>query len=166
MERTTLLFQGTISSVNMERDFHKIKKNFISLLGERWVSESSRDLTFYNRDLWPKEVISSKFGVFRHKPDLILWPKDEKEISEIIRIARENRLNIIPFGAGSGVCGATVPSSSTQSIIIDVKRMNRILNVDYQSLLLDVEAGAIGYPLEIQLNNKGFTLGHLSLIHI
>ncbi len=144
----------------MERDFHKIKKSFISLLGERWVSDKSRDITFYNRDLWPREVISSKFGVFRHKPDLILWPKDEKEIAEIVRIANENRLNIIPFGAGSGVCGATVPTSSVQNIIVDIKRMNRILNVDYQSLILDVEAGAIGFPLETQLNNKGFTLGH------
>ncbi len=144
----------------MERDLYKIKKAFISVLGERWVSDSDRDLTFYNRDLWPREVISSKFGVFKHKPDIVLWPKSEKEIIEILKIANENQLNIIPFGAGSGVCGATIPSSSEINIIVDIKRINRILNVDYQSLILDVEAGAIGYPLEIQLNNKGFTLGH------
>lgn len=144
----------------MERDFHKIKKRFISLLGDRWVSDKTNDLNFYNRDLWPREVIASKFGVFKHKPDLVLWPKSEEEISEIIKIANEARLNIIPFGAGSGVCGATVPSSSNINVIVDVKRLNKILNVDYQSLILDVEVGAIGYPLEIQLNNKGFTLGH------
>lgn len=141
-------------------DLHKIKKIFISLLGERWVSDRARDLNFYNRDLWPREVISSKFGVFKHRPDLILWPHTREEIVEIVRIANENRLNIIPFGAGSGVCGATLPSSSDINVIVDIKRMNRILNVDYQSLILDVETGAIGYPLELQLNNKGFTLGH------
>lgn len=144
----------------MERDFSKIRKRFVALLGERWVSGSNRETIFYNRDLWPREIISSKFGVFNHRPELILWPADVREIVEIIKIANENHLNIIPFGAGSGVCGATLPSSIGRSIIVDLKRMNRIINVDYQSLILDVEAGAIGYPLEIQMNNKGFTLGH------
>lgn len=144
----------------MEKDFYNIKKKFISILGERWVSDKNKDLTFYNRDLWPREVIASKFGVWQHKPSLVLFPENIDEVTKIIQIANENSLNIIPFGAGSGVCGATVPSSDRFSIIVDIKRMNRILNVDYQSLILDVESGAIGYPLEIQLNNKGFTLGH------
>ncbi len=144
----------------MERDFSRIKKRLSTLLGERWVSDSNRDIIFYNRDLWPREVIGSKFGVFEHRPELIVWPKDASEIIEIVKVANENHLNIIPFGAGSGVCGATIPAGTGRSIIVDLKRMNRIINVDYQSLILDVEAGAIGYPLEIQLNNKGFTLGH------
>ncbi|MGB9600004.1 MAG: FAD-binding oxidoreductase, partial [Myxococcota bacterium] len=144
----------------MGKDLYNIKKRFISILGERWVSDNNRDLTFYNRDLWPREVIASKFGVWQHKPDLILYPQNIDEIVKIIKVANEDELNIIPFGAGSGVCGATVPTSSKANIIVDIKRMNRILNVDYQSLILDVESGAIGFPLEVQLNNKGFTLGH------
>jgi len=144
----------------MDRDLIKIKEIFVKLLGKRWISDNNRDLTFYNRDLWPREVISSKFGVWQHKPNLILWPGTIDEVVETVKIANQNHINLIPFGAGSGVCGATVPSSSIPSVIIDLKRMNRIVNVDYQSLILDVESGTLGYPLEVQLNNKGFTLGH------
>jgi alkyldihydroxyacetonephosphate synthase len=144
----------------MDRDLIKIKEIFIRALGKRWVSDNNRDLTFYNRDLWPREVISSKFGVWQHKPDLVLWPGSIEEVVNIVRLVNQYHINLIPFGAGSGVCGATVPTSSITNVIIDLKRMNRIINVDYQSLILEVEAGAIGYPLEVQLNNKGFTLGH------
>jgi alkyldihydroxyacetonephosphate synthase len=64
----------------------------------------------------------------------------------------------MPFGAGSGVCGAVV--SDRSPVVIDLRAMNRIVNLDERAALLEVEAGAIAGDVEKWLNARGFTLGH------
>ncbi len=73
-------------------------------------------------------------------------------------LARRHRLAVVPFGAGSGVCGGTVALRG--GIALDLKRLERVGRVDRDRLCVDVEAGVIGEVLERNLNAQGFTLGH------
>jgi alkyldihydroxyacetonephosphate synthase len=68
------------------------------------------------------------------------------------------KIPVIPYGGGSGVCGGTVPIKG--GIIVDLKKMNKILEIDEKSLTVKSEAGIIGENLEKKLNSSGYTLGH------
>src|SRR4051812_32549453 len=74
------------------------------MLGGR-VSDSDQDRLSYARDMWPLALLWIRQGRTPPPPDLIVWPKTEAEILEVIALARKEKLAIIPFGAGSGVCG-------------------------------------------------------------
>lgn len=93
--------------------------------------------------------------------DVVVWPREEREILEIFRIAEENNLAVIPFGGGSSVTGGVEPMGEKAGFIsLDMARMNRVLKVDATSHTALIQAGALGPELEEQLNEHGFTLGH------
>ena len=123
------------------------------------ASSNPADKALYARDLWPRHHFAVRSGeVAAHQPSLVVWPKDIAEVSAIVRACAEEGVPIAPFGAGSGVCGGTLPSSRT--VVVDMKRMDRLVSVDRETMTLDVEAGAMGIRLEEDLADQGFTLGH------
>jgi len=128
------------------------------LLGEDKVSMRQDDLIAYSRDAWPRTTIEFQQGKIEKLPDAIVWPQNNDDVVKILRFANENLTPVIPFGGGSGVCGGTFPDQG--GIIVDMKKMDRILRLDETSLTFTAEAGIIGERLERALNEKGFTLGH------
>jgi alkyldihydroxyacetonephosphate synthase len=91
-------------------------------------------------------------------PDAVVWPGSEEEVQAVIRLCRARRIAVIPFGAGSGVCGGTVAVKG--GIALDMKRLEAVGTVDPQRRCVDVQAGVLGEVLERSLNAQGWTLGH------
>src|SRR4029079_15258502 len=77
--------------------------------------------------------------LFRGVPDLVVWPGTAAEIAAILRLATRHGIPVVPRGAGSNLCGATV--ALTGGIVLVLTRMNRILAVSAEELLARVEAG-------------------------
>ena len=96
--------------------------------------------------------------VAQHKPAAIVWPRNTEEVVEIVKLARRTKTPLVPFGAGSGVCGGVLPTPD--AIVVDLKRMREWRRFDPEAPLVEVEAGHMGVPLEDMLGRKGFTLGH------
>jgi len=121
---------------------------------------SSRDLDrlSYARDLWPLAMLWVRQGKTPPPPDLIVWPSSEEEVAAVILIARQRGLSVIPFGAGSGVCGGTIATNG--GLMLDLKRFDAIGPIDPVRRCVDVGAGVLGEALERHLEAKGFTLGH------
>jgi alkyldihydroxyacetonephosphate synthase len=65
---------------------------------------------------------------------------------------------LVPFGAGSGVCGGIAPREDV--VVVDLKRLDRIRALNAEAPLVEVEAGHMGVPFEQALGSAGFTLGH------
>ena len=123
------------------------------------ISVSEADRVAYARDLWPRDVIGVRAGnISPHTPGFIAWPKTREDVQKIVRYAAARSIPIVPFGAGSGVCGAVSPNRET--IVIDMKRMRAIERIDEDWLTVKAEAGIIGQHLEDRLSERGFTLGH------
>lgn len=129
------------------------------ILGKDRVSHSRADRLIYSRDFWPLLTLKLQGGKAPQLPDYVVWPKTADEVSEVVSLARREGVPVVPFGAGSGVNGGTVPVKG--GIMLDLKKMNRLLSVNDQSLIAVAEAGIIGETLERRLNAKGYTLGHL-----
>lgn len=122
------------------------------------VSSADQDRLCYSRDMWPKALLWIRQGRIPPPPDLVAWPADEGEVAEAIRVARAHRLAVVPFGAGSGVCGGTWAIRG--GIALDLKRLDRVGTVDPERRRVEAQAGVIGEVLERQLSAQGFTLGH------
>jgi alkyldihydroxyacetonephosphate synthase len=128
------------------------------LLGPKKVSRSVLDQISYSRDMWPLAQLWMRKGEVKHIPDFIVWPETSDEVSRLIRLCNEIKFPLIPFGAGSGLCGATLPLNG--GIICDMKRMNQIESINEKSLLVTAQTGVIGEHLERRLHHLGYTLGH------
>lgn len=129
------------------------------------VSSGAADRVAYARDLWPRNQIITQSGVAAPSPPaVIVWPETTEEIVAIVGYAHQRGLPVVPYGAGSGVCGGILPTRDT--ILVDLKRMRRFLEVNDALLTARVEAGIIGQHLEDGLDARGYTLGHFpSSIH-
>jgi alkyldihydroxyacetonephosphate synthase len=104
----------------------------------------------------------SQYLKFRGLPlpaaDLAVSPASTAEVAEVVRIADHFRVPVVVRGGGSGTQGGTLAPYGGLSL--DLGRMNRILNIDEQSLVLHAEAGLNGWELEQKLNERGLTLPH------
>jgi len=87
----------------------------------------------YARDLWPLGHLAfASTGLdlpapFRD-PDAVVRPRSTAEVSQVIRLANEHGFAVVPWGAGSGVCGGTVAVRG--GVALDLKRLDRIVSID------------------------------------
>ncbi|PIE18017.1 MAG: FAD-binding oxidoreductase [Proteobacteria bacterium] len=129
------------------------------IVGSDHLSTTEPDRVAYSADFWPKAQIWKLGGdACRFPPDAIVWPGDEAEVAAILALCHEHLIPVIPYGGGSGVCGGTIPIHG--GVIVDTKRLNRVLGFDAASATITAEAGINGMHLEDRLNARGMTLGH------
>ncbi|MDP8225887.1 MAG: FAD-binding oxidoreductase [Candidatus Lernaella stagnicola] len=128
------------------------------VLGGRRVSHAQTDAINYGRDMWPRSLLEIRRGRVPHRPDFIVWPETTDHVSRVLRLCNEMCVPVVPFGAGSGMCGAATPVSG--GVILDMKKMNRVEKISEQSNIAVVQPGILGALLERELNAKGYTLGH------
>jgi len=78
--------------------------------------------------------------VLQGVPDIVIRPKDAREISEILKIANEENVPVTPRGGGDCEFGGSKPIGDG-GILLDMKRMDNIINLDHENLIVTVEAG-------------------------
>jgi alkyldihydroxyacetonephosphate synthase len=91
-------------------------------------------------------------------PTCVVRPANSGEVSAILRYASRERIAIVPFGAGSGVCGAVL--APEHSVIVDLGAMRALKHIDDKALLATVEPGLLGSEFEAALNAAGYSMGH------
>jgi alkyldihydroxyacetonephosphate synthase len=128
------------------------------IVGENNVSSLTSDLISNARDYWPISNCWFLNGVIPGLPDVVVWPESVMHVAAILEYANLNKIPVIPYGEGSGVLGGVVPVKG--GIMLDMKKMNKIIKVDEMNLLATVECGLNGSLYEEKLNQAGFTGGH------
>ena len=128
------------------------------IVGPDFVSVKESDKFVYSTDwAWMPQMWLDR-GKELRPPDYIVHPGSAEEISEILEIANKYRIPVVPWGGGSGTQGAALPIFG--GILIDMKRMDKIIAIDEKSLTVTAQAGIIIAQLEWALNEKGFMLPH------
>lgn len=83
----------------------------------------------------------------RFEPDAVVFPRDEQDISDILKYCNEQKIIIVPRGAGSGFTGGALPSNG--GIILSLERhMNKLLEIDMQNMVARVQPGLINMQLQ------------------
>jgi len=102
-------------------------------------------------------------GRFDDPPDLVLRPRDEVDLERALEWCSGERVAAIPFGGGTSVVGGVTPDvgpSYNGAISLDLRALDRVLEVDPISRAARIQAGATGPALEAQLAEHGLTLRH------
>ncbi|HLB22185.1 MAG TPA: FAD-binding oxidoreductase [Solirubrobacteraceae bacterium] len=109
------------------------------------------------------DVVNGFRGRFEHPPDFVAAPRDEHDVERVLEWCTAQRVAAIPFGGGTSVVGgvtADVPSSYNGVVAIDLRALDRVLEVDAVSRSARIQGGASGPVLEAQLGEHGLTLRH------
>jgi alkyldihydroxyacetonephosphate synthase len=122
------------------------------------ASDAQLDRLAAARDLWPGGTIEMWAGRPGPTPERIFWPEDAAQVEAVLGWASPRGIPVVPYGAGSGVCGGAAGRAGT--VVLDTKRLDRIGPLDATRWTVEVEAGVNGQHLEDWLNARGFTLGH------
>jgi len=126
-----------------------IRKSLVDIVGERGVSDAPEELWFYSRDP----------GVLApHRPDYVVAPQTTEEVQKIVRLANRQKIPVIPMGNGMSLAGLVIPLKG--GIVMDMKRMNKILQVNPMARYVVVEGGTSQGALKAYLQKNHPTLRH------
>jgi len=114
-----------------------------AIVGPEHVKHDPADLYVYGSDS----------SVHRAMPDAVVRPGKTEDVQALLRYANKNRIPVIPRGSGSGMCGQVVPIRG--GIVLDMKRMNHILEINLADVYCRVEPGVIDDDLNKALKPHG-----------
>ncbi|GAA4664533.1 MULTISPECIES: FAD-binding oxidoreductase [Amycolatopsis] len=100
------------------------------IVGFDGVRLAPGELAVYGRDATP---------LFEGRPDVVVLPRTTEQVAAVLRLATEHRVPVVPRGAGSNLCAATVPLAG--GIVLALTRMTRILEISNEELLARVQPG-------------------------
>jgi alkyldihydroxyacetonephosphate synthase len=120
-----------------------------------------RALHTYGRSY--RDIVRAFRGSFEHPPDIVARPREESEVEAVLEWALDAGAAVIPYGGGTSVVGGVegrVGDGFAGVVTIDLKALDRVLEVDPVSQAARIQAGATGPGLEEQLAEHGLTLRH------
>ena len=119
-------------------------QQFISIVGQENVYSDKAHLIAYSYDATREHF----------EPDAVVFPRNEEDISAILKYCNEHLIVIVPRGAGSGFTGGALPSSG--GIVLGFeKHMNKILEIDMKNMVAIVQPGVINMDLQRAVEEVG-----------
>lgn len=115
-----------------------------SIVDTERISIGESDLNLHSKDQSQHPAIS---------PEAVIWPKDIKEISDILSYANSHLIPVTCWGGGSSLEGNPIPVC--HGLVIDFSHMNKILEIRPDDFQADVEPGVIYQDLNHKLRHKG-----------
>ena len=100
---------------------------------------------------------------FSNPPDLVAIPRDEADVIALLDWCSDARIAAVPYGGGSSVVGGVecdVGDDYGGAVSIDLRALDRVVEVDRTSRAARIQAGVYGPALEDQLRPHGLTLRH------
>jgi glycolate oxidase len=114
------------------------------VVGEEGVVASGPDLDLYGRDESEDLHVPAEVAVL---------PTTTEQVSRVLALAHEANVPVTPRGAGTGLSGGAIPAFG--GIVLSVKRMDRILEVDEDNLMAVVQPGVINERLQDAVAARG-----------
>ena len=101
----------------------------------------------------PAEYQSDVLGRVHGSAEALAFPLSTEEVSALLRYAHEHRVPVTPRGAGTNLVGSTVPLEG--GIILDLSRMDRVLELDEDTMTITVEPGMLLQDLQAYVEARG-----------
>jgi glycolate oxidase len=134
--------------MEQETNYNKIRtkvfEEFCDSLGRENVFDNIEERVCYSFDSTKETSI----------PDLVIRPHSTEHVSKIVSIANQHNIPVCPRGAGTGLSGGSVPIKG--GIALDLKNMNRIVELNARDLTVTVEPGVVTKDLQEEAANIDF----------
>ncbi len=110
-----------------------ILTRLIEVVGPRYVITEEAELAPYMEE-WR--------GLYHGRTPLLLKPGSTDEVAQILKIANDARIAVVPQGGNTGLVGGQIPMTSGHEIVLNLSRLNRVRALDPANNTLTIEAGA------------------------
>jgi len=121
----------------------RIIEQLKKIVGVDNVATDRQDLICYGYDATQMEFL----------PDAVVHPGSVDEVAEVLKLANREKFPVFPRGAGSGFTGGALPKGG--GIVLVMTRLNRILRIDTENLIAEVEPGVVTEQLQIEVEKQG-----------
>jgi len=122
----------------------KIVDELKAIVGEQYVLNSPEDLVAYSYDA----TFTSA------KPNLVVLPASTQEVSKVVKVANREVIPMVPRGMGSGLAAGSIPFGG--GIVLPLTRMDRLLDIDCDNMMVTAEAGIIASELADAVAREGY----------
>lgn len=122
-------------------------RRLTQILGPQYVLTEEDAKTPYLTD-WRKR--------FTGKALAVLLPSTSTEVSQIVKLCAERQIALVPQGGHTGFCGGATPDNSGKQVVLNLKRMNHIREIDVANQTITVEAGCILQVIQEKAAEKGY----------
>jgi len=124
-----------------------VLERLIDAVGSDCVSSDPAILVCYSRDQSPKPASI---------PTFVVLPASREEVQAVVRIANEFGIPVIPRSTGVNAAGLCVPTDG--GILVDLKRMNRIIEIDEKNMTATIEPGVLMAQLQAEAYKRGLKI--------
>ena len=118
-------------------------KKLQTIVGDKYLVTAREDLLCYSYDGTGKEYM----------PSAVAFPGSAAEISTIMKLANQELFPVIPRGAGTGMTGGSLPVEG--GLVLVMSRLNRILEIDTENQVAEVEPGVITGQFQAAVKKLG-----------
>ena len=128
----------------IEHNAPSIRSQLAKIVGEQnLIQDSSSDSSY----------LMERRGKFSSSAMYVVFPGSTEEVSAVVRYCQKYNVSIVPQGGNTGVCGGAV--STSDSIILNLKRMNQVRKLDSAGYTLEAEAGCVLANVQAAATEKG-----------
>ncbi len=121
----------------------ELKKRLYDIVGAAHFTDDREDLLCYAYDATGQQYL----------PEVVLYPGDTAQVSAVLRLANAHKVAVVPRGAGSGFSGGALPLQG--GVVMAMNRFNRILSIDTQNLVAEVEPAVVTANFQAAAAKKG-----------
>ena len=126
---------------------NQIINNLLEIVSKENLISNYNELSQYNKD-WR--------GFYNYNSICLVFPNSKIQISKILKLCFANDIKVVPQAGNTSLTGASVPSKNEYEILINLKKMNKILSIDKLNMLIKVESGVILDNLKDYTNKNKF----------
>src|SRR3954470_1423658 len=129
-----------------------------AVLGADAVHTEDAQLDAYTADTYWPAIAARAAGRPLGRPDIVARPRSEEDVAAALNIAAAHEVPVVAWGGGSGTQGGAVAVDG--GVVIDLRGLDRIIEIDERSLTVTAQAGVNGDVLERALNERGLMFPH------
>jgi|Tabmets5t2r1_1033131.scaffolds.fasta_scaffold00710_6 alkyldihydroxyacetonephosphate synthase len=135
-----------------------VKAALAAAVGEDAISTAPEELDAYTADTYWPALAAAAAGTPLARPEIVVRPRSEEDVAAVLAAADAQRTPVVAWGGGSGTQGGALAIHG--GIVLDLRSLDRVLEVDETSMTVTAQAGVNGRRLEAELNGRGLMLPH------
>src|ERR687896_1058406 len=135
-----------------------VKAALAAAVGAHAVTTAPDELDAYTADTYWPALAATAAGTPLARPEIVVRPRTEEDVAAVLAAADAQRTPVVAWGGGSGTQGGALAIHG--GIVLDLRSLDRIVDVDDTSMTVTAQAGVNGRRLESELNARGLMLPH------
>ena len=133
-------------------------------IDKKLLSRKSEDVTNLKKIIKPENVLNHEdeirpfetdaLSAYKQKPLIVVFPENTNEVSKILAYCNQERIKVVPRGAGTGLSGGALPLSD--SILLCLSKFNKIIEIDYKNRCVVAQPGVTNLSITQAVQDRDF----------